>query len=433
MQLKLSNINKIEEATINMSGLTVIAGVNDTGKSTIGKILFTLIKAINKTSSHSEGTKYPQYRLQVSRFYTLLKETEKQYSENIIGGLFPASSKEFLDNIMGTIGESELENAFYMIDSLSIAPQQKARLLRCIQNMKEIMAESSEPIPVFTKELQDSIEAEFLNNVCSNGTDYSTIEFSENTKTKKISVYIRNNKIEVTSGEGLEKFSIEDITFVESPLYIHLIDTLCNARTLKEQRKYGKLLLTPFVNYHVKDLAQKLYAIRYLPQSSFSDNLVSSEKIDEITKGKFVFDDKTQSIYWQKDGINYSPVNVASGLKSFGVMQILSETQAINENRILVWDEPENHLHPEWQIKLAELMVKMSKAGIPILVSSHSPYFIQAVRYFAQKCEMEKYVSYYLAEEQENGLSRMDDVTDDLNRLFYKLAQPMNEIINLGM
>ena len=44
MKLGLSNINKIRQADINLNGLTVIAGTNDSGKSTIGKmILFRLV------------------------------------------------------------------------------------------------------------------------------------------------------------------------------------------------------------------------------------------------------------------------------------------------------------------------------------------------------------------------------------------------------
>ena len=49
MQITLKNINKIKEGTINLNGLTVIAGVNDSGKSTVGKMLFALPKAIYNT------------------------------------------------------------------------------------------------------------------------------------------------------------------------------------------------------------------------------------------------------------------------------------------------------------------------------------------------------------------------------------------------
>ncbi len=47
MNLKLQNILKIESADIRLGGLTVITGENDTGKSTVGKILFTILKAVN--------------------------------------------------------------------------------------------------------------------------------------------------------------------------------------------------------------------------------------------------------------------------------------------------------------------------------------------------------------------------------------------------
>ncbi len=47
MRLKFTNIAIIKEADIELSGLTVIAGKNDSGKSTVGKVLYTLIKSIS--------------------------------------------------------------------------------------------------------------------------------------------------------------------------------------------------------------------------------------------------------------------------------------------------------------------------------------------------------------------------------------------------
>ena len=41
MKLLLRNFAKIKEAEIRFDGLTVIAGNNNTGKSTVGKVLFT--------------------------------------------------------------------------------------------------------------------------------------------------------------------------------------------------------------------------------------------------------------------------------------------------------------------------------------------------------------------------------------------------------
>ncbi len=48
MKIKLQNIGIIEEADINIDGITLIAGQNDSGKSTVGKLLFSIIKAIHR-------------------------------------------------------------------------------------------------------------------------------------------------------------------------------------------------------------------------------------------------------------------------------------------------------------------------------------------------------------------------------------------------
>ena len=48
MELRLENIGMIKEATVKLNGLTVIAGENDTGKSTVGKVVFCIIKAVSR-------------------------------------------------------------------------------------------------------------------------------------------------------------------------------------------------------------------------------------------------------------------------------------------------------------------------------------------------------------------------------------------------
>ena len=55
MQLRLQHINKIKKAEITLKGLTVIAGANDTGKSTVGKVLFTIIKALSNVKGYDEN------------------------------------------------------------------------------------------------------------------------------------------------------------------------------------------------------------------------------------------------------------------------------------------------------------------------------------------------------------------------------------------
>lgn len=48
MKLSLKNIGKVRSATIEMNGITVIAGENDTGKSTISRALFAVFNSFYK-------------------------------------------------------------------------------------------------------------------------------------------------------------------------------------------------------------------------------------------------------------------------------------------------------------------------------------------------------------------------------------------------
>ena len=48
MKLSINNIGKLKNAKVEIKGITVIAGENDTGKSTVGKILFSVFNSFYK-------------------------------------------------------------------------------------------------------------------------------------------------------------------------------------------------------------------------------------------------------------------------------------------------------------------------------------------------------------------------------------------------
>ena len=53
--------------------------------------------------------------------------------------------------------------------------------------------------------------------------------------------------------------------------------------------------------------------------------------------------------------------NTASGIKQIGLIQILIANRKLSQNSFLIIDEPEVNLHPEWQFKLAKILVLISK------------------------------------------------------------------------
>ncbi|WP_187152431.1 AAA family ATPase, partial [Campylobacter concisus] len=120
--------------------------------------------------------------------------------------------------------------------------------------------------------------------------------------------------------------------------------------------------------------------------------------------------------------------NVSLGLKTFIIIKTLLLRGIIKENGIIILDEPEIHLHPEWQIIFAELIVMIQKEfNMHVLINTHSPYFLNAIEIYSLEHNIENKCKYYLAENIDN-YSRIIDVSEDIEKIYTKLARPFQEL-----
>lgn len=88
----------------------------------------------------------------------------------------------------------------------------------------------------------------------------------------------------------------------------------------------------------------------------------------------------------------------------------------------MILDEPEIHLHPQWQIAYAELIVLIQKAfDLSIIVTTHSPYFVDALNLFSCKYETDSRVNYYLSSNDSNVV-RMECVSDHIESIYEKIG-----------
>ena len=432
MKLKISNINKVREASIDLDGITVIAGANGSGKSTVGKLLFSMVKAVSNAEEVKGQSTTKRLRKAVENLYKRVNLSFVRINDERIKELFPIPSLRMVEQLESISDDPEAIDTYLSglqetINEMELAPRIKVKFEEDIDNIRIAMGNS--PAADVAVQVRSFVESEFLGKICSNGQKKASASLEMETPEEKLELRFDNDSVDSVKYHCNDFPS--DCTYVESPLYIHILDTLLNASTYKEfQQNKRRILFQGMVPIHIKDLATKLDALRMVIPNLFNE--VSCD-ISSIIGGKFEYDKEARRIIFreQKSGASYSPINIASGIKSFGLIQILQQVGVINNNSFLVWDEPENHLHPKWQVVFAELLVQLSLLGVPILISTHSPFFVQGIRYFSAKHQMEKYTNYYLAEEQEDGLSVIRDVTSDLNAIFSKLAEPLNEIMNV--
>ena len=425
MRLQIQNINKIKEADIALNGLTVIVGENDMGKSTIGRAFFSTIKAVSNMRSLSNESSANKTSKHIDSLY------KHFYGKRSIDGameLLPRFKSE-MERIC--LDEAErnafLEHLNAKIDEIDLSPRQKSLLKEDIANIRICYDQVDNPAAILKTELAYLVESEFMGQFCSSKSELTYIMLDTEEEGRLI-FKAKNNQ--VTDVSFSERGFYEDITYVESPLYFHLLDSLKYSVAYREMKR--TLGYKPMAPAHVKDFVDKVLNFQnFHTQLSLFGPQSKDFHTEDIIHGMFAYDKSSRSIVYQKDGMKIKPINVASGIKSFGALQLLLDGYCISNNRPLIWDEPENHLHPLWQVEFAKVIVQIVNSGIPVMISTHSPYFLQAVRYYSAMYSIEKYVNYYMAECANEDMVTIKEVTNDLNQVFLTLAEPLNSIMNV--
>lgn len=114
--------------------------------------------------------------------------------------------------------------------------------------------------------------------------------------------------------------------------------------------------------------------------------------------------------------------NLSAGVKSFLVIKMLLESGSLREKDVLILDEPEIHLHPDWQLKYAEIIVLLQKQfDLSIIVTTHSRDFLEAIELYSKKYRIEGKCNYYRSSE-ENGVVRFEDVTGSLEKIYAQMV-----------
>lgn len=282
-----------------------------------------------------------------------------------------------------------------------------------------------------------------FNNLFS--TESSTIEIADENKEEILSLSIENNKTTNIKINQDLSFPIKEINFLFSPIILQFFKFV----SLTTTRRYLGLS-SPGASYKKEyEISKSLGAINadllskltlsaeetYSPEGKLS---IIQERIRTLIGGYLEYDDSERDFVYrfEKNGKEVSvPVsNTAEGIKAFGVLQLLLGVSGlIDTNSLLLFDEPEVHLHPEWQVELAKILVKMAEMNIPIFISSHSPYMLEAIYTYANRSELvkEKFRLYYLEKNTENDKSTLRNLTNqDPFPIFEKMSDVMDSINN---
>ena len=129
---------------------------------------------------------------------------------------------------------------------------------------------------------------------------------------------------------------------------------------------------------------------------SFKDVIKGEAEKDILYTSDFSFT--------RADGKTFDLSEVATGIKAFSIIQLLLKNGHIDNRTLLIIDEPESHLHPQWIVEYARMIVLLHKhIRVKFFLASHNPDMVSAIRYIAEKEGVLDNVNYYLAEKAEEA------------------------------
>ena len=123
----------------------------------------------------------------------------------------------------------------------------------------------------------------------------------------------------------------------------------------------------------------------------------------------------------------------SSGIKEIGIIELLLKNNKLKENSFLIIDEPESSLHPEWEIKFAEILILLVKdLNIHIYLNSHSPMFIEAISLYSQYYGLLEDTNFYLTQKTTEDKFYFKKINPkNMGEVYENLTKPYDELDKL--
>jgi predicted ATPase len=77
------------------------------------------------------------------------------------------------------------------------------------------------------------------------------------------------------------------------------------------------------------------------------------------------------------------------GMTNLGMIQALLKYNIITAGSFIFIDEPETNLHPDWQVKLVDVLLLLAQGGVNIVITTHSSDLVKALEVKIKKLEID--------------------------------------------
>lgn len=176
------------------------------------------------------------------------------------------------------------------------------------------------------------------------------------------------------------------------------------------------------------------------PQKKSEELMELTAQIQSVIGGSILLENDRFGIekelhYISKEqGIDINIKDAATGVKTFAYMSQLLKNGWLDKETLLLIDEPEAHLHPQWIVEFARLLVKIHKIlGVKMVIASHNPDMVAAIQSIAEKEGVRKDTVFYLAHKEKDDVSyEFVDKGTDIGDIFSSFNIALSRIEQYG-
>ena len=395
MIFKIKNFGKIAEANIKLDGITVICGNNNTGKSTVGKALFSFFNALTDYKNKIDAQKNSKLRAAIRNYAADPMDLPVKV-------LYPENSMDFISKHDNHFSIDEVKDFLELSYGVKLPKDRLVSLVEYL-NTPEIDILNEYVYRYITNVMNGQVK-----NAYSSSSSHCLIsgEFKDFTNTIKIRkqdcICELDEPIEHSAYYINTPFSLDSLNehrmaiFGSNPMSRNIVDAILQAQAEINEDSMTNILDTVLNKKELDD-------VRSIIKKAYSGDTI-------IDHGRY---------FYIENGIPFDFRNISAGLKSFAIIERLLETGVLKKKDVLILDEPEIHLHSEWQIIYAELIVILQKTfDLTILLVTHSFQFLESLNFFMKKYGIWDKGNYYMPESNEKGIimKSFDNNSDELKR-----------------
>lgn len=406
MNFKIKNFGKITEANIKLDGITVICGNNNTGKSTVGKALFSFFNSLYDYKDKVVMEKQSKLEQFVNR------------NNGSISDFFAVNEqKEFIALHEGEFTAEEVLVFLEKNTSVRVSEEKISTLL------KYLNTSNTDIINQIVFNYFDSV----MNGQIRNANKANRIqcvvsgEFGDG---QCDNIVFNKQKCSCEIGEEIE----HNAYYINSPFALDWLNQ--GIRRFYEMNLLEKNVIEAIVstqNDFIRGIATDVI-----------DSILNKNDLEEVRKVlKQAYSGDTKIIngkyFYHENNVDFDFRNISAGLKSFALIERMLETGALKRKDVLILDEPEIHLHSEWQIIYAELIVILQKKfELTILLVTHSFQFLESLNFFMEKYGIAEKGNYYIPTQTEKGITIVDS-TDNLAKIRKSLKSGMYTLADMKL